>query len=195
MKDIFLKNREYIVELGSGDGRMLFDLSCTNLTGNYYYVGIEIDHKLHKQSLSLILNKRNDNIYFLNDDFEEVVYNLPDRTINTFLCILPHPNYIGIEREYEWKNLYLTLREKLKQNGKLVLVTEYTNELLSPVLLEEFQTWKKWLLTTFAMLGFHLIKLQDDVPSLYISNYVRKFKQDPDRIKILLLELEKSRNR
>jgi tRNA G46 methylase TrmB len=191
MKDVFSKNREYIVELGSGDGKMLFDLSCNIDTSNNYYVGIEIDLELYNQSLSLIVDHRKDNISFLNDDFEAVICSLPNRTINTFLCILPHPNYIGKEKEYAWKNFYQTLREKLKQNGKLILVTEYTNELLSPVLSEEFKIWKKWLLTTFALIGFHLIKIEYTVPSLYTSSYVRKFKRDPERIKILLLELGK----
>src|SRR5689334_20606810 len=102
MNDIFSKDREFIVELGSGDGRMLFDLSCNIIYGDYYYVGIEIDQTLHNQALSLMLNQRNGNISFLNADFEEVIYDLPNRTINTFLWILPHPNYIGKEKEYTW---------------------------------------------------------------------------------------------
>lgn len=192
MDDIFSKYREYIIELGSGDGRMLFDLSCNILYADYYYVGIEIDPILYNQSVSLTLDQRNDNISFLNDDFEAVIRNLPNKTINTFLCILPHPNYIGKEKENTWKNLYIDLRDKLKENGKLVLVTEYTNELLSPVMLDEFQEWKKWLITKFTLIGFHLIKLQNTVPLLYTSTYVRKFKQDPERIRIILLELERS---
>src|ERR687889_838431 len=103
MKDAFSKNREYIVELGSGDGKMLFDLSCNIATSNYYYVGIEIDRELYNRSLSLIIDYTNNNISFLNDDFEAVISNLPNRTINTFLCILPHPSYIGKEKEYSWK--------------------------------------------------------------------------------------------
>lgn len=192
MNDIFSKDREYIVELGSGDGRMLFDHSCNIKYADYYYVGIEIDPILHDQSLSLTLDQINDNISFLNDDFEAVICDLPNRSINTFLCILPHPNYIGKEKEHAWKNLYINLRDKLKENGKLVLVTEYTNELLSPVVLDDFREWRKWLITKFTMIGFHLIKLQNTVPLLYTSTYVRKFKHDPERIRIILLELERS---
>lgn len=189
VSEIFSEGREYVVELGSGDGKMLFDLSHNFKRDDYYYIGIELDKVLYQKSIILINNTYSENIKFLNDDFESVVAKLRDQSINTFLLILPHPNYIGIEKEHNWTNFYLQLKKKLKLDGKLILITEYTNELLSPVTSDEFQSWKNWLTSRFNTFGFKINELEEAIPEMYRSTFVKKFSQDSKRIRIILLTL------
>ena len=83
-----------------------------------------------------------------------VIDELPDYSADEILSILPHPKYIDRENEKFWKPLYRTLIHKIKKNGHLLLITEYTDELFSPVLYDEYMNWKEWIIETFTGLGF-----------------------------------------
>lgn len=189
-QEIFSDNRDFVVELGSGNGKMLYDLACNTTNDFFYYVGIEKEKNLYDQSRALV-DKNVNNISFLNDDFETVIHHIRDQSINTFMFVLPHPDFICNEREFIWKSLYCKIKDKLKQAGRLVLITEYTNELLSPVTSVEYLAWKNWLISTFIELGFKISGLDESVPQSYTSYYVKKFSQDPERIKILTIIFSK----
>jgi tRNA G46 methylase TrmB len=169
---------------------MLTKLASKNREQNLLFVGIELDSTLHEQSCTL-LSKEDSNIVFINGNFEEIVAAYKNETIGMFISILPHPNYIGQEREDRWRSFYKMMLNKLKKNGKFLLITEYTNELLSPVTIEEFEKWKEWIALTFEQIGFNVDVVADNPPLAITSHYLTQFKNDKDRIKILTLLMGK----
>ncbi|HEU5119673.1 MAG TPA: hypothetical protein VFT71_01690 [Candidatus Nitrosocosmicus sp.] len=188
MKNLLVK--ELIVELGSGNGQMLTKLAIKNREQDVFFVGIELDSSLYEQSCALLSNE-DSNICFLNGNFEEIIRGYNNDTIGMFISILPHPNYIGREKEDRWRPFYKMMLNKLKKYGEFLLVTEYTNELLSPVTIEEFEKWKKWITLTFEQIGFNVNVVVDNPPLALSSYYLTQFKCDTDRIKILTLLMGK----
>ena len=180
-----------IVELGCGDGKLLYRLSEKNENGNTFYLGIEIDPSEYSKSCLLLSNGQY-NLLFLNSPFEIVLDELPDYSADEILSILPHPRYIDRENEKFWKPLYKTLIHKIKKNGHLLLITEYTDELFSPVLYDEYMNWKEWIIETFTGLGFCVGNMIEGVPPDYTSKYTDLFSNDQERIKILTLFLTKN---
>ena len=181
---------EFIVELGSGNGQTLVDIATRNIEQDLYFIGIESNSSLYQESCSL-LTQKDDNITFVNDDFEYVVSTFDYESISMFISILPHPNYIGKEREVRWKKFYEIMLSKLKGYGQFLLITEYTNELLSEVTVEEYEEWRKWLISTFEAIGFSINVVADHVPPSFLSYYLSQFSSDTDRIKILTLLMGK----
>ncbi|HKR72797.1 MAG TPA: hypothetical protein VJR94_01655 [Candidatus Nitrosocosmicus sp.] len=181
---------EFIVELGSGNGQTLVDIATRNIEQDLYFIGIESNSSLYQQSCSL-LTQNDDNITFVNDDFEYVISTFDYESISMFISILPHPNYIGKEREVRWKKFYEIMLSKLKGYGQFLLITEYTNELLSEVTVEEYEEWRKWLISTFEAIGFSINVVADHPPPSFLSYYLSQFSSDTDRIKILTLLMGK----
>lgn len=185
-----LGNKDLIVEFGSGNGQTLLNLANRNVEQDLHFIGIELDLSLFQKSCS-ILTKDNDNITFVNDDFEDVIITFHDESIAMFLSILPHPNYIGKESEVRWKRFYELMLNKMKRYGQFLLVTEYTNELLSVVTVEEYKKWRKWIILTFETIGFKIYAVADHPPPRFLSHYLSRFSNDADRIKILTLLMGK----
>jgi len=186
------KYDKVIVELGCGDGELLFGLANQAENWNNFYLGIEIDPSQYKKSC-LLLSKSKYNLLFVNCPFEQVINELPDCAADEILCVLPHPKYIDRENEKFWQSLYETLLHKLKKSGHLLLITEYTDELFSPVLYIEYLNWKEWIVKTFTDLGFCINQIIEGVAPEYTSRYIDLFRNDQERIKILTLDLTKNR--
>jgi tRNA G46 methylase TrmB len=182
------KYDKLIVELGCGDGKLLSRLSDKDENRNTFYLGIEIDHSQYSKSCLLLSNRKN-NLLFVNSPFENVIDELPDYSADEILAILPHPKYIDRENEKFWKPLYKTILSKIKKNGHLLLITEYTDELFSPVICDEYTNWKEWIIETFTNLGFCVGNMIEDVPADYTSKYSDLFSNDQERIKIITLYL------
>jgi SAM-dependent methyltransferase len=181
---------EYVFDLGSGNGKMLFDLSSKNNNMDIFYVGVEKDQLLYEESVNRIKTSGR-NILFVNDDIENVISELEDNAVSMFISCLPHPDYIGPEKVSKWKPFYKKMIMKMKDYGQFLLITECTNELLSPVTPGEYMNWKKWLTFTFKEIGFRIVLSLDNPPAELSSQYLDQFKRDTDRIKILTLLLEK----
>lgn len=181
---------EYVFDLGSGNGKMLIDLSSKNNNMDIFYVGVEKDQLLYEESVNRI-KAASRNILFVNDDIENVISELEDNAVSMFISSLPHPDYIGPEKVSKWKPFYKKMIMKMKDYGQFLLITECTNELLSPVTPGEYMNWKKWLTFTFKEMGFRIVLSLDNPPAELSSHYLEQFKRDTDRIKILTLLLEK----
>lgn len=182
------KYDKLIVELGCGDGKFLYQLSNKEENWNTFHIGIEIDPSQHRKSC-LLFSNRKDNLLFVNSPFEKVIDELPDYSVDKILSVLPHPKYIDRENEIFWKPLYKTLLHKIKKNGHLLLITEYTDELFSPVIYDDYMNWKEWIIATFTDLRFCVNNVIEGVPPNYTSTYIDLFSNDQERIKILTLFL------
>jgi len=179
-----------IVELGSGDGILLNNLGNLYDGDSVLLIGIEIDHSQYINSCMEIKKK---NIQFINESFENVLTNFHDDSLDTVLSVLPHPKYIDKANLKIWFPVYKTILNKLKVCGYFILVTELIDELLEPVSNSNYLSWKKWLIETFSSIGFNLFKIIDGAPSSphFSSHYLDKFKNDPERIKIITLIMTK----
>src|SRR5436309_13531975 len=121
------KYHRILVELGSGDGRLLSKLAQEQSGKGDLLIGIESDVLEHHKACK---NFKDDNILFINESFEIVLVELPDRSVDTFISVLPSPRYIDNVFQDSWKPFYQILLKKLKDSGIFVLVTELTDDLL-----------------------------------------------------------------
>ena len=184
------KYDKLIVELGSGDGKLLYRLSNTEEEITAFYLGIEIDASQYRKSCLLLPNRKS-NLLFVNSQFEMLIDQLPDCSADEILSILPHPKYIDRENKRFWKPIYRTILHKIKKNGHLLLITEFTDELFSPVIYDEYMNWKEWIVETFTDLGFYVGNVIEGVPYNYTSKFIDLFSNDQERIKILTIYLTK----
>jgi SAM-dependent methyltransferase len=182
-----------IIEIGSGDGRLLTNLANLYDKGNTLLIGIEIDQSQYANSCVRIKGReRKSTIQFVNQPFENVLSGFQDNTIDTVISVLPHPNYIDKSNQDMWIPIYKTIVGKMKVHGDFILVTEIIDELLQPVSPSNYRVWKKWLAETFSSIGFDLLTVIDDgAPSCFSSHYLDKFMDDPERIRIMTLVLTK----
>lgn len=187
------KYDKLIVELGCGDGKLLYQLSTKDEDANTFYLGIEIDGSQYRKNNSSLSN-RTHNLLFVNSPFEEIIANLPDYSADEILSILPHPKYIDRKNERFWRPIYKTIFSKIKKNGHLLLITEFTDELFSPVRYNDYVYWKEWIIETFTDLGFYVGNIIEEVPHNYTSKFIDLFSNDQERIKILTLYLMKNGN-
>ncbi|CAN5811455.1 hypothetical protein BH23THE1_BH23THE1_31820 [soil metagenome] len=185
------KYDKLIVELGCGDGKMLYQLSTKDQDTNTFYLGIEIDGFQYRKSY-LVLSNRKHNLLFVNSPFEEIIAELQDYSADEILSILPHPKYIDRKNERFWRPIYKTILRKIKKNGHLLLITEFTDELFSPVIYNDYVNWKEWIIETFTDLGFYVSNIIEEVPHNYTSKFIDLFNNDQERIKILTLYLMKN---
>lgn len=182
------KYEKVIVELGSGDGRLLKELVKQETSRNVLVIGIESDTSHHKQYYDLT---EGCNVHFINESFEVLMPLFPDASIDRIISVLPAPRYIDNDFQQLWIPFYRIALKKLKETGSLILVTELTDDLFQPVSTSAFVAWKCWLETVFTSIGFKL-KTIDEVPSNFSSRYLDQFKGDPDRIKIVTLIMRKN---
>ena len=185
----FYNYGKIIVEIGSGDGRLLNNLaSLYHMDDNVLLIGIEVDESQYLNSCTQI---KRDNVRFINDEFENVLTNFSDETVDTVISVLPHPDYIDRTHQRKWEPIYKVILDKMKPCGHFILVTELTDELLEPVPISDYKVWKRWVVETFGLIGFEVAKVMDGAPPYFSSHYLDKFKNDPQRIKIITLILTK----
>ncbi len=182
-----------IIEIGSGDGRLLNNLANLYDSNKVFLIGIEIDKSQFNNSCISIEGQRsNKNIRFINEPFENVLTNFQDNSVDTVISVLPHPTYIDKIHQETWVPIYNTILNKIKVCGYLILVTELIDGLLDPVSSSDYISWKKWLIETFSSIGFKLFRvIEGSAPLCFYSHYLDKFMSDPERIKILSLILTK----
>lgn len=180
-----------IVELGSGDGRILEKLAKSD--NNYHsnshtFIGIELDSTQYEDSKRRIsLN----NVKLLNGSFEDIVPIFPDNYLDLVIAVLPDPNFIDKTKQYKWEPFYKTIYSKLKNNGSFQLVTEITDELFQPVSDKVYNKWVEWLSTTFQSMGFLLATKYAGAPLAYSSRCINQFRGDPERIRMVTMHFEK----
>ena len=180
--------KKIIIEIGSGDGRLLINLAKFYDKNKIFLIGIEIDKEQYSCSYEKIKESNKNNIEFINEPFENVFLKLDDNSINTVISVLPHPLYIDKIHQDKWSLIYKIVLKKIKRGGFFILVTELTDELLQPVSHTDYISWRKWLVETFSSIGFKIIRIIDEgAPLCFSSHYLDKFKNDPQRIKIISL--------
>jgi tRNA G46 methylase TrmB len=177
-----------VVELGMGDGRLLESLAKRN--SNSLFIGIELDSNQYREAQSRISLS---NVVIINSSFEDIVPRFLDESIDQFISVLPDPAFIDNTRQEHWRPFYTTVYFKLKKGGKLRLVTELTDELWQPVSNESYSKWADWLKCSFMSLGFTLSSQKEGAPRRYLSHCLRQFRGDPQRIRLITLDLLKQR--
>jgi tRNA G46 methylase TrmB len=199
MKLSFALNRssKMIVELGMGDGRLLkklvekgYDIKLKTNNRTTTYVGIELDRKQFEVAEGHL--KLNENVILLNASFEEVLPMFPEGSIDQVLDVLPDPAFIDKPNQKRWHSFYEIVYSKLKPDGLLRLVTEITNDLLEPVEDEVYCNWVNWLSGVFRSIGFTVRVCRDRATQEYSTRCLTQFIGDPERIRIVTLDLLKS---
>jgi tRNA G46 methylase TrmB len=169
-----------------GDGRLLEILAKRN--PDCMHIGIELDNGQCIQAQSRITLP---NVIIINSSFEDIVPTFLDESVDQFIIILPDPAFIDQKKEEQWKPFYKFVYLKLKKQGRLQLVTELTDELLQPVSDDQYSVWAEWLKSCFISLGFSLVCQQDGAPRQYSSRCLEQFRGDPERIRMITLDLVK----
>jgi 16S rRNA A1518/A1519 N6-dimethyltransferase RsmA/KsgA/DIM1 with predicted DNA glycosylase/AP lyase activity len=192
----FEKYSKIVIEIGSGDGSLLNNLANLYDRNKVFLLGIEIDNTQYINSCNKIKKEeKSKNIQFINESFENILPNLKDNSIDTVISVLPHPTYIDKNNQNIWVPIYKTILDKIKEYGYFILVSELIDELLQPVSTSNYVSWKIWLLETFRMIGFKIFKVIDyGAPLCFSSHYLDKFRNDPERIKIISLIMTKNTN-
>ena len=185
---IISKYEKVIVELGSGDGRLLKKLLEDETSKNILAIGIELDTSQYEKSCDLI---EKNNMHFINNSYEVLLPDFPDESIDNIISVLPSPRYIDSDFQELWIPFYQIVLKKLKETGSLILVTELTDDLFQPVSASDFVAWKYWLESIFFSIGFK-IRTIDGVPPNFSSKFLDQFKGDPERIRIVTLIMRKN---
>ncbi len=176
-------------EIGSGDGRLLKNIAnLFNNSDNILFLGTETDSSLY---LDYCRKLNNNNICFINEPFENVLLQIASNTLDIVLSILPCPKYIDKNRQEEWIPMYSLILNRMKEKGFFILVTELIDELLQPVSLNDYLSWKKWISDTFCLIGFKIVGIIDGTPSCISSYCIDKFTNDPQRIRITTIMMTK----
>ncbi len=192
LSEISKKYNKIVVEIGSGNGILLNNILELYDKEKVYFIGIEIDNDQFQDACEKSKKKGLDNIQFINEPFEKFFSEIEPLSIDTVLAVLPHPDYIDKDNQSSWEPLYKMVLEKMKKKGYFILVTELIDDLLEPVTAEKYQKWRKWLVETFRGIGFKIIKIiNEGTPSYFSSHYLQKFRNDPQRIKIISLIMTK----
>ena len=171
-----------------GDGRHLCELSKDEQNTNTLFIGIEKDTTLYSEATGRI---DADNVVLINDTFENRIRDFKNETIDKVIMILPDPEYVDHHYQDDWFSLYANIFLKLKKLGTLEIVTEIIDELLQPVSDAAYYTWAKWLLETFVNMGFGVEEMLNEAPGNYTSTCLDRFRQDPERIRLMTLRLFK----
>lgn len=171
-----------------GDGTLLETLAKQDRKS--VYIGIELDNEQCVQARSRITLS---NIIITNRSFEDLVPTFLDESIDQFIAVLPDPAFIDEKSEEQWKPFYKSVYYKLKNEGRLQLVTELTDELLQPVSNDRYSAWADWLKSCFISLGFTVAGQQEGAPRQYLSRCIKQFSGDSERIRMITLDLLKRR--
>ena len=186
-----ISSSKLIVELGMGDGRFLVNLAMHDNDVNSTYIGIELDKQQYEDAKTHI-NLRN--VQIINGSFEDLVPNFPDNSIDRFIAILPDPAFIDQLKQKKWESFYRVVYSKLKNYGSFQLVTELTDNLLQPISDKVYDKWVEWLTITFQSIGFELINKKEGAPSGYSTRCIDCFRGDPERIRLVTLDLIKKKH-
>jgi len=171
-----------------GDGRHLSGLSIDEQNSNKLFIGIENNKTLYIEAAERI---NADNVVLINDSFENRIRDFKNETLDKVIMILPDPEYVDRFYHDDWISVYASIFLKLKKLGTLEIVTEIIDELLQPVSDAAFHSWAKWLLGTFIRMGFGVEEVLNEAPRNYSSTCLDRFRQDPERIKMMTLRLFK----
>lgn len=175
-----------IVELGMGDGRVLAALAQND--PETVYIGIEIDREQCEKARAQINLQ---NVFVMQGSFADIVPRFPDNSVNGFIAILPDQSFIDQKKEEQWRPFYRAVHAKLKSPGAFRIVTEITDELLQPVGQDAFDLWTVWLAETFRSLGFRVAGMREGSPAEYSSRCLDQFRGDPERIRMVTVDLVK----
>ncbi len=175
-----------IVELGMGDGRVLSALAQSD--PGTVYIGIELDREQCDRTRAQIHLQ---NVFVMQGSFSDIVPRFPDESVDGFIAILPDQSFIDQEKEEQWGQFYRAVHAKLKRPGAFRLVTEITDELLQPVGQDAFDLWTVWLAETFRSIGFQVADMREGSPAEYSSRCLDQFRGDPERIRMVTIDLVK----
>ena len=98
------KDPRIIVELGSGDGRLLkklleMDKEDINNNGSVY-IGIENNASTFDKAKSTL--EGFSNVILLNGSFEVLIHDFSDSSIDKIIAVLPDPQFIDIQNQHRW---------------------------------------------------------------------------------------------
>ena len=162
--------------------------TLANKNPSTLHIGIESNSKECEKARLAGLPK---NAVLLEGAFSEFLPRLPASSIDFALALFPDPSYIDERRLDAWGPLYADVLAKLKPGGTLRVVTELTDELLQPVQNSVYERWVEWLKSAFQSLGFVLVSASEGAPQEYSSRCLDQFRGDPQRIRIVTLDLQK----
>ena len=181
------KSLKLVVELGTGDGSLIKNLSEKEKEN--YFVGIEIDPGRFQEAYASI---KANNVKLINGSFEEILPLFEDNCINRVIYILPDPKFIDRNYKQKWSKLYKIIYDKLEHKGTFVLITEITDELFQPVSDELFFEEMSSLKAIFESIGFNTVECTEGTPEYYNTYFTNIFKGDTQRIRIIFFKFEKS---
>jgi tRNA G46 methylase TrmB len=181
------KDKKLVLELGIGDGNLIKLLSEKNQ--DYYFIGIEKKESYFNKAKSSIKSK---NVKILHTSFEAVLPLFEDSSIYKVISVLPDPKYIDKNYKSNWEILYKVIYKKLVRQGKLILITEITDELFQPVSNNEFYKEVEYLKQIFQSIGFIVLNVFEGYQENYITSFLQEFSGDPKRIRIINFEFTKN---
>jgi tRNA G46 methylase TrmB len=181
------KDKKLVLELGIGDGNLIKLLSEKNQ--DYYFIGIEKKESYFNKAKSSI---KSQNVKILHTSFEAVLPLFEDNSIYKVISVLPDPKYIDKNYKSNWEILYKVIYKKLVRQGKLILITEITDELFQPVSNNEFYKEVEYLKQIFQSIGFIVLNVFEGYQENYITSFLQEFSGDPKRIRIINFEFTKN---
>jgi tRNA G46 methylase TrmB len=181
------KDKKLVLELGIGDGNLIKLLAEKNQ--DYYFIGIEKKESYFNKAKSSIKSK---NVKILHTSFEAVLPLFEDNSIYKVISVLPDPKYIDKNYKSNWEILYKVIYKKLVRQGKLILITEITDELFQPVSNNEFYKEVEYLKQIFQSIGFIVLNVFEGYQENYITSFLQEFSGDPKRIRIINFEFTKN---
>jgi len=181
------KDKRLVLELGMGDGNLIKLLSEKE-DQDYYFIGIEKNESYFNKAKYSI---KSQNVKILNTLFESVLPLFEDNSIYKVISVLPDPKYIDMNYKSNWEILYKIIYKKLVKQGKFILITEITNELLQPVSNNKFYKAVENLKQIFQSIGFIVVNAFEGYQENYMTSFLQEFSGDPKRIRIINFEFTK----
>jgi phospholipid N-methyltransferase len=181
------KDKRLVLELGMGDGNLIKLLSEKE-DQDYYFIGIEKNESYFNKAKYGI---KSQNVKILNTLFESVLPLFEDNSIYKVISVLPDPKYIDMNYKSNWEILYKIIYKKLVKQGKFILITEITDELLQPVSNNKFYKAVENLKQIFQSIGFIVVNAFEGYQENYMTSFLQEFSGDPKRIRIINFEFTK----
>jgi phospholipid N-methyltransferase len=181
------KDKRLVLELGMGDGNLIKLLSEKE-DQDYYFIGIEKNESYFNKAKYSI---KSQNVKILNTLFESVLPLFEDNSIYKVISVLPDPKYIDMNYKSNWEILYKIIYKKLVKQGKFILITEITDELLQPVSNNKFYKAVENLKQFFQSIGFIVVNAFEGYQENYMTSFLQEFSGDPKRIRIINFEFTK----
>jgi tRNA G46 methylase TrmB len=181
------KDKRLVLELGMGDGNLIKLLSEKE-DQDYYFIGIEKNESYFNKAKYSI---KSQNVKILNTLFESVLPLFEDNSIYKVISVLPDPKYIDMNYKSNCEILYKIIYKKLVKQGKFILITEITDELLQPVSNNKFYKAVENLKQIFQSIGFIVVNAFEGYQENYMTSFLQEFSGDPKRIRIINFEFTK----